>query len=131
MFFIFNILVPLFRPSLYRMVLFFLYLNLRKQPLEVSCRKRCLKILANLTGKHLFWTLFFSDLDLQLYYQEILTQVFSCEICKISKNTYFEEHLRTTASEFIGDTTLLNETVLKKHTNGKTNFQDDKEYNQK
>ena len=26
-----------------------------------------------------------------------LTQVFSCEICKIFKNVYFEEHLRTTA----------------------------------
>ena len=26
------------------------------------------------------------------------TQVFSCEICEIFKNTYFEEHMRTTAS---------------------------------
>ena len=26
-------------------------------------------------------------------------QVFSCEYCEISKNTYFEEHLRTAASE--------------------------------
>ena len=58
-------------------------------------------------------------------------QVLSCEIYEIFKNTYFEEYLRTTASEFIGDTTLLHETILKKHTNGKTNFQDGKEYNQK
>ena len=43
--------------------------------------------------------------------KETPTQVFSCEVFK---NTYFEEHLRMTASEFIGD-----------------NFQDDKEYNQK
>ena len=70
-------------------------------------------------------------LGLQLYYKETPTQVFSCEICEIFKNTYFEEYLRTTASEFIGDTTLLHETILKKHTNGKTNFQDGKEYNQK
>ena len=27
------------------------------------------------------------------------TQVFSSEYCKIFKNTYFEEHLRTAASE--------------------------------
>ena len=27
--------------------------------------------------------------------QETLTQVFSCEICKIFKNTYFEEHMQT------------------------------------
>ena len=36
-----------------------------------------------------------------------------------------------TALEFIGDTTLFHETILKKHTNGKTNFQDGKEYNRK
>ena len=28
---------------------------------------------------------------------ETPTQVFSCEICKTFKNTYFEEHLQTTA----------------------------------
>ena len=53
------------------------------------------------------------------------------ENCEIFKNTYFEENLRTTTSEFVGDTTLLHETLLKKHTNGKTNFQDGKEYSQK
>ena len=29
------------------------------------------------------------------------TPVFSCEICKMFKNIYFEEHLRTTASKKI------------------------------
>ena len=56
--------------------------------------------------------------------------MFSCEISEIFKNTYFEEHLGTTASEFIGDTTLLHETILKKHTNEKSNFQDGTGYNQ-
>ena len=27
------------------------------------------------------------------------TQMFSCEYCKIFKNTYFKKHLRTAASE--------------------------------
>ena len=36
---------------------------------------------------------------LQLYYKQTLTQVLSCEICEVFKNTYFEEHLRTTASK--------------------------------
>ena len=31
--------------------------------------------------------------------RETLAQVFSCEFCEISKNTFFTEHLRTTASE--------------------------------
>ena len=29
--------------------------------------------------------------------KEILPQVFSCEFCEIFKNTYFMEHVRTTA----------------------------------
>ena len=35
---------------------------------------------------------------LELYWKETPTQVFSSEIFKIFKNTYFEEHLRMTAS---------------------------------
>ena len=31
---------------------------------------------------------------------EALAQVFSCEFCKIFNNTFFTEHLRTTASDF-------------------------------
>ena len=57
--------------------------------------------------------------------------MFTSEICEVFKNTYFEEYLQTTASEFIGDITLFHETILKKNTNGKTNFQDAKEYNRK
>ena len=30
--------------------------------------------------------------------KETLAQVFSCEFCEISKNTFFPEHLWTTAS---------------------------------
>ena len=30
--------------------------------------------------------------------KETLAQVFSCELCEISKNTFFTEHLRATAS---------------------------------
>ena len=57
--------------------------------------------------------------------------MFSWEFCKVFKNTYFEKNLRTIASEFIGDTMLFDETILNKHTNGKINFQDGKEFNRK
>ena len=30
--------------------------------------------------------------------KEVLAQVFSCEFCEISKNTFFTEHLWATAS---------------------------------
>ena len=33
--------------------------------------------------------------------KETLTQVFPCAFCKISKNRFFTEHLRTTASEIL------------------------------
>ena len=33
--------------------------------------------------------------------KETLSQVFSCEFCGISKNTFFTEHLRTTGSNEI------------------------------
>ena len=33
--------------------------------------------------------------------KDTLTQVFSCEFCEISKNTFFSEHLWATASESI------------------------------
>ena len=33
--------------------------------------------------------------------KETLALVFSCEFCKISKNTFFTEHLWMTASDFI------------------------------
>ena len=60
----------------------------QKQPPEVFFEKGVLKNFVNLTGKHLYWS-FYS------------TQMFPCEISKIFKNTYFEEHLRRTADQMI------------------------------
>ena len=50
-----------------------------KQPLEVFYKKSFLKA-CNFIKK------------------ETLTQVFPCEFCEISKNTFFTEHLRATVS---------------------------------
>ena len=36
--------------------------------------------------------------SLQISQKEAPTQVFSCEICEIFKNTYFEEDVRTPSS---------------------------------
>ena len=55
-----------------------------------SVKQGILKYFANFTEKQV--------LGLQLYQKETLTQVFSCEICEIFKNTYLEEYLRTTVS---------------------------------
>ena len=57
----------------------------RKQPPEVFYRKGFLKDSQNSKA--------FSFIK-----KETLTQVFSCEFCEILKNTFFTEHVRTTAS---------------------------------
>ena len=56
----------------------------QKEPPEVFCKKRC--SVAGLRAATLL--------------KETLTQVFSCEFCEISKNNFFTEHLRATASGF-------------------------------
>ena len=54
---------------------------------------------AKLTGRHLCQGLFFNTVACNFIKKEYLTQLFSCEFCEISKNTFFTEHLRTTASK--------------------------------
>ena len=76
----------------------------KNQPLEVSYKKTVLKHFVIFRGKYLFWSLFLMRRraeSLQLYYKETPAKVFFCDYCQISKNTYFEEHLRTAASENI------------------------------
>ena len=55
------------------------------------CKKGALRNSANFAGKDPCQSLFFSKiagLSLQLYENEIIPQVFSCEFCEISKNTF-------------------------------------------
>ena len=58
-----------------------------------SVRKGALRNFAKFTGKHLCQSLFFK--------KETLAHVFSCEVCKISKNNFFTEYLWTIASIFV------------------------------
>ena len=69
-----------------------------------SSHRRCsvwigvLRNFAKFTGKHLCQSLFFNKVaglrPATLLKKEALAQVFSCEFCEISKNTFFTEHLR-------------------------------------
>ena len=58
-------------------------------------KKDALRNFAKFTGKHLYQRLFFNNVA-----GLPLAQVFSCEFCEISKNTFFTENLRTTASVY-------------------------------
>ena len=60
-----------------------------------SIKKAAQENFAIFTGKYLCWSLPL----IKLHAWRTWTQVFSCECCEMLKNTYFEEHLRTAASE--------------------------------
>ena len=61
-------------------------------------RKGVLRNFAKFTGKNLCQSLFFNKVP-GFIKRETLAQVFSCQFCEISKNTFFREHLRVTASK--------------------------------
>ena len=69
----------------------------------ISVRKGILRNFAKFTGKHLCQSLFFNKVGglrfATLIKKEALAQVFSCEFCKISRNTFFIEHFWATASD--------------------------------
>ena len=70
--------------------------------LRCSVRKGVLKNFARFTGKYLSQGL------CNFIKIEALAQVFSCEFCKISKNTFFIEHVWATASLDIFVDKILN-----------------------
>ena len=66
-----------------------------------SVRKGVLRNFAKFTG-NCARVSFFNRVEAEacnFIKQETLAQVFSCEFCEISNNTFFAEHLRATASD--------------------------------
>ena len=65
-----------------------------KQPRSCSSKKGILEKLAKLTAKHLSQSFFFNQAagpePCNFFKKETPKQVFSCEFCKIFKNTYFK-----------------------------------------
>ena len=78
---------------------------LQKQPPEVFCKKRWLwkfrKIHRKTPAPGSLSLIKLQALPATLLKKETLAQVFSCEFCEISKNTFFTEHLWATASVLI------------------------------
>ena len=91
--------------------------TIRSSHQSCSMKKDVLRNFAKSAGKHLCQSLilnkvvgvspFFNCLisfqpqACNFIKKETLAQVFSCEFCEISKNTFFTEHLCTTASEYL------------------------------
>ena len=73
---------------------------MKQQPPELFFKKAVLKNFEIFLRKHLCWSLFLiklSDPKTAILLKKTPTQFFSCKYCKMFENTYFEEHLRTTA----------------------------------
>ena len=60
----------------------------------MCCKKGVLRNFAKFTGKHLCQSFLFCN----FLKKETRAQEFSCKFCEISRNTFFTEHLRATAS---------------------------------
>ena len=69
-----------------------IYKFFQKQPPELFYEKGVLKNFCNIHRK---------VAELQPYQEETPTRMFASEYCKILKNTYFEDHLLTAASDFL------------------------------
>ena len=65
---------------------------------EVFCKKGVLGNFAKFTGKHLYQSPFCRPHSCTFIEKETLAQVFSCEFCEISKNTYFHRTTLVAAS---------------------------------
>ena len=75
------------------------------------CKKVVLRNFAKFTGKHLCQSLFFNKVtdwrSAILLKKDTLAQVFSCQFCKISKNTFFHRTPQVAASELKKNKNLL------------------------
>ena len=68
------------------------WVQVRSSCPDVFCEKGVLRNFEKFTGKHLCQSLFFSKVAgvaCKFFQKEALAQVFSCEFCEISKNTFF------------------------------------------
>ena len=71
---------------------------------KMFCKKCVLRNFTKLTEKHLCQSLFFNKVSdfkpTTLLKKVTLAQVFSCELCEISKNTFFDRIPRVVAFKF-------------------------------
>ena len=77
---------------------FHLKILYRSSHRRCSVKKGVPRNFAKFTGKYLCQSLFFNKVAIK---KETLSQVFFCDFCEISRNTFFQNTLWTTASVYI------------------------------
>ena len=92
----------------------FYFHSYRSSHRRCSVGKGVLRNFTKFTGKHLCQSLYFNKVAGACNFIKIeaLAQVFSCEFCEISKNTFFTEHIWATASGANKITSVLCVTVF-------------------
>ena len=84
---------------------------------QVFCKKGALRIFAKFTGKHLCQSLFL----INFFQKAALAQVFFCEFCDISKNTFSHRTPPVATSEW--STVMFENYFFKKEDHNPGNFQ--------
>ena len=69
---------------------------MQKQPPEVLFEKSVLKHFTKFTGKHLCQSLFFNKVFFLINFTK--KEAYGTDVCEISKNTFFTEHLASVTS---------------------------------
>ena len=73
---------------------------MQKQPPDVLFKKSVLKYFTKFTGKHLCQSLFFNKVFLINF---IKNEAYGTDVCEISKNTFFTEHLASVTPSDLGN----------------------------
>ena len=87
---------------IFHIVLIWQFDKIRSTHRRCSVKKSVLRNFAKVTGKYLCQSLFFNKvagLACNFIKKESLAQVFSCEFCEISENTFFHRRPLAAASE--------------------------------
>ena len=79
----------------------------QKQPPEEFCKKGVIRNFTKFTENTCTIVSFFAE-ACNFIKKDTLAQVFSCEFCDISKNTFFTEHIWATASAQIDPDKIVN-----------------------
>ena len=84
----------------------------QNQPPEEFCKKGVIRNFTKFTENTCTIVSFFAE-ACNFIKKETLAQVFSCEFCDISKNTFFTEHIWATASAQIDPDKIVNYSSVK------------------
>ena len=132
-FFIFILLVRLFRPSLFRVVLFSIF-QFTEAVTGGALLKKVFSKISQISQESTCFGVSLIKLQAQacnFIKKRLHHRCFPAKYTKFLRTTILKNICERLLLNLSGYSTFFLEAILKKHTNGKTSFQESKEYNQK